>query len=475
MTVQQHATMQTVLAYEDDPGAPLRENVPVRRPVPQLDTQPFPTAISEAAPQPDSAGPGTPAFRYWVAADALSTGCQMWGPLVPTGTQWVPSVGRVLPVHLDEGVDLNAFYDRRSLKFFHQRVEGVDVFSGGSPEIVRHELGHAVLDALRPQLWNAATHEADGLHEAFGDISALLTALQVESLRTAVLTQTQGRIEQSSRMSRLAEQLGWALDKVAPGAAEPDCLRNMSNRFFYRDPVDLPPSGPASMLTSGPHSFSRVFSGAFLKVVAGIFRQQDGQDQAALAEAGRIAGQLLVDAVVAAPVVPGYYAQVAGHMIAADQNRHSGKYGPSLRSAFTRHGILSVNAATSLTAQEIAHRGAALAEATPGGRDEDSLTPITVQGAEYGIKGPLTLFAPGESRRFGVAGSDPAGGSVRPADPEQVATSYLEDLLRRGRIEIPAEHRTDVAIVDDSPRLKTHEIARSETAGGLALVRRCFD
>lgn len=475
MTVQQHATTQTVLVYEDDPGAPLQENVPVRHPVPQLDTQPFPTAIAEAAPQPDGAGPGTPAFRYWVAADALSTGCQTWGPLVPTGTHWVRSVGRVLTVHLDEGVDLNAFYDRQGLKFFHQRVEGVDVFSGGSPEIVRHELGHAVLDALRPQLWNAAMHEADALHEAFGDISALLTALQMESLRTAVLTQTQGRIEQSSRMSRLAEQLGWAVEKVAPGAAEPDCLRNMSNRFFYRDPVELPPSGPANMLTSGPHSFSRVFSGAFLKIVAGIFRQQDNEDQAALAEAGRIAGQLLVDAVVAAPVVAGYYAQVAGHMIAADQRRHSGKYGPSLRMAFTRHGILSVNAATSLTAQEIALQGAAMAEATPGGRDEDGLTAITVQGAGYGITGPLTLYAPGESRRFGIAGSDPAGGSVRPADPEQVATSYLEDLLRRGRVEIPTEHRTDVAIVDDSPRLKTHEIVRSETAEGLALVRRCFD
>lgn len=288
MTVQQHATTQTVLVYEDDPGAPLQENVPVRHPVPQLDTQPFPTAIAEAAPHPDSAGPGTPAFRYWVAAHALSTGCQTWGPLVPTGTQWVPSVGRVLTVHLDEGVDLNAFYDRRGLKFFHQRVEGVDVFSGQSPEIVRHELGHAVLDALRPQLFNAAMHESDALHEAFGDISALLTALQLESLRITVLTQTQGSLEQSSRVSRLAEQLGWAVRKVQPDAAEPDCLRNMSNHFFYRDPVHLPPLGPGNMLTSETHSFSRVFSGAFLKIVAGIFRQQDSQDQAALAEAARI-------------------------------------------------------------------------------------------------------------------------------------------------------------------------------------------
>ncbi|MFE9445805.1 hypothetical protein ACFYO2_44405 [Streptomyces sp. NPDC006602] len=476
MSVQQQQAMnQTVLVYEDDPGPPPGV-VPVRHPVPQLETQPFPTAIAQPAPQPDSAGPGTEAFRYWVAADALSSASMTWGPLVPSGTQWVPSVGRVLTAHLDEGVDLNAFYDRRGLQFFHRTVAGVDVFSAQSPEVVRHELGHAVLDALRPQLWSVAAHEPDGMHEAFADISALLTALQMESLRVTVLAETQGDLELSSRVSRVAEQLGWAIRQIKPDRVEPDCLRNMSNNFFYRDPVQLPPLGPANTLSSGPHSFSRVFSGAFLKVVAGIFRQQPVQDQAALAKAGEIAGQLLVDAVVAAPVVSAYYAQVAGHMIAADQRRFGGAHGQSLRSAFIRHGILSLEAATSLTGPEVARRAAGIAEAAPGGSDDRGLTTVTVQGMAYGIKGPLTLDAPGEVRRFGIAGSDPAGGSLRPADPEQVATSFLEDLLRRGRVHVPEEHRSDTAVVDNNPsRLKTHEIARSESTEGLALLRRCFD
>lgn len=475
MTVQpQQAIDQTVLVYEDDPGAPPGV-VPVRHPVPQLETQPFPTTIAQPAPQPDSAGPGTPSFRYWVAADALSSACRMWGALVPSGTHWVPSVGRVLTVHLDEGVDLNAFYTRTGLEFFHRTVAGVEVFSAQSPEIVRHETGHAVLDALRPQLWNAAMHEADALHEAFGDISALLTALQMESLRVTVLTETQGNLELSSRVSRVAEQLGWAIRQLKPDRADPDCLRNMSNSFFYRDPVELPPVGPANTLTSGPHSFSRVFSGAFLKAVAGIFRQQAVQDQAALAKAAETAGQLLVDAVVSAPVVSGYYAQIAGHMIAADQRRFGGANGRSLRSAFIRHGILSLEAATSITAAEVARRGAGLTESAPGGGDDQGLTTVTVQGTAYGIKGPIALSAPGEMRRFSVAGSAPAGGSLRPADPEQVATSYLEDLLRRGRVHVPEEYRSDTAAVDDNPsRYTTHQIAAGETAESLALVRRRF-
>lgn len=478
MTVQQQqATIQTVLVYEDDPGfPPAHVNMPVPHPVPQLDTQPFPTAIAEPAPQPDSAGPGTEAFRYWVAADALSRASRHWGPLVPTGTQWHPMVGRALTAHLNAGDDLNAFYNRRGLFFFRHTVAGVTVAACESSEVVEHETGHAVLDALRPQLFNAASAEADALHEAFGDISALLTSLRLESLRTAVLAETQGDLELSSRISRTAEQLGWAIRQGHPSAVDPDCLRNMANTFFYTDPVHLPPSAPANALSSEPHSFSRVFSGAFLKVVAGIFHMQDLQDQAGLAAAAEIAGQLVVDAVVAAPVVSGYYAQVAGHMIAADQRRNGGRYGQALRSAFIRHGILSMEAATSITGPEVARRSAGITEAMPGGGDDEGMTAVTIQGTTYGITQPLTLSAPAQERRFGIAGSDPAGGTVRPADPERVATSYLEDLFRRGRVHVPEEHRSEAAFVDVSPtRLKTHEITRATTGEGLILVRRCFD
>ncbi|MFI9568054.1 hypothetical protein [Streptomyces rishiriensis] len=473
---QQHVTLPTVLVYEDDPGFPPQVNMPVPHPVPQLDTQPFPTAIAGNTPQPDSAGPGTEAFRYWVAADSLSRAGQAWGPLVPTGTRWHPRVGRALTAHLDAGVDLNAFYDRRGLWFFRRTVAGVTVATCESNEIVEHETGHAVLDALRPQLFDVVSAEAAALHEAFGDISALLSSLRLESLRTGVLAETQGDLELSSRVSRMAEQLGWAIRQRHPEKVDPDCLRNMANSFFYRDPVLLDSDGPAIMLTSEPHSFSRVFSGAFLKIVAGIFRQQDLQDQAGLAFSAEMAGQLLVDAVVAAPVVSAYYAQVAGHMIAADQRRNGGRYGPSLRSAFIRHGILSLEAVSSLTETEMTRRAAAIAEVAPGGDDAQGLTAVTVQGAMYGVNEPLTLSAPAQERRFGIAGSDPAGGSVRPADPERVATSFLADLFRRGRVHVPEGHRSATAFVDDSAsRLWTHEIAPSATGEGLALVRRCFD
>jgi hypothetical protein len=55
-------------------------------------------------------------------------------------------------------------------------------------------MGHAILDAIKPQLWDAASQEIPAFHESFGDMSAILSALQLQPLRLAVLQETSGRI-----------------------------------------------------------------------------------------------------------------------------------------------------------------------------------------------------------------------------------------------------------------------------------------
>ena len=78
---------------------------------------------------------------------------------------------------------------KQGLSFFHDVVRDatngrqVTVFSGESPDVVAHELGHAVLDSLKPALFELASIEAAAFHESFGDMSAILTALQLPSVR----------------------------------------------------------------------------------------------------------------------------------------------------------------------------------------------------------------------------------------------------------------------------------------------------
>ena len=144
---------------------------------PQLQFQ-----INTTAPPPRPYPVGTPQSRHWIAEEAIARAVNFWGPLLPTGTVW-STLTQPLQVTLDSGVDLNAFYARNAgLKFFHDNVGGKDFFSGESPDVVCHETGHAILDAIRPQLFNAASLEASAIHEAMGDISAMLLHPTVASI-----------------------------------------------------------------------------------------------------------------------------------------------------------------------------------------------------------------------------------------------------------------------------------------------------
>jgi len=72
-----------------------------------------------------------------------------------TFTKWAAT--NTLNVLPRAGKDFNAYYDRSNLKFFYDidTVTKKTVYTAESADIVSHEFGHAFLDILRPDLWNA--------------------------------------------------------------------------------------------------------------------------------------------------------------------------------------------------------------------------------------------------------------------------------------------------------------------------------
>jgi hypothetical protein len=474
------AAATEIAAWEDDPGTPEESRAPIARPVPQLPGKTFPSKIGGRAPAPKTYTVGTANFRYWTAAEALRRVGDYWGSLLP-GVSWFTSVGRQLEVTLDEDQDFNAFYDRAGLHFFHGPVDGTLVYSGESPDVVCHEFGHAVLDAIRPQLWDAAADEVAAFHESFGDMSAMLSSLQLPSVRDDVLHATTGKLSRSSRLSRLAEQLGWAIRSVQPDAVDPDSLRNAANSFFYQDPATLPPRAPASSLSSEPHSFSRVFSGAFLRGLAGIFDAQPKSDSDALLQAAQDMGQLLVSGVEAAPVVPSYYSQVAAHMLEADATDFSGRYADPLKSAFVLHGVLSLDAAGRLSATMSGSGRAARASMVgtigtpvraPRRREDAALPRVAVPGEGYGLTRPLICHAPAEPKRFAVASAATASRSVESPSHDRAAANFAESLFRRGRVDIGGVSGAELAPASKLSH-KTHQLR--DDPDGLLLSRRLFD
>ena len=419
--------MPGIAAWEDDPrSSPAAE--PVGRPVPSLDHAGLSLAIVGQQPAARVYPSGTPGFRYWTAADALARSVRCWQRAVPASTRWHKR--RPLAVDLDAGDDLNAYYDRQQLCFFHARVGGITVYSGESPDVVCHELGHALLDAVRPQLWNAASIEVASLHESFGDISAMLSALELAAVREDVLRVTAGRVSRASRVSRLAEQLGWAIRQSHPDAVDPDCLRNAVNSFFYRQPEGLPPMAPASALSSEPHSFSRVFTAAWLESLAGMLELR-GDDAEALSQVATDAGRLLVSAAAGARITSNYFAQVASELLAADERLTRGEYQAAIRRAFVGRGILSMASAGARVT-----RGAAPG---PGRRPRGGALPVVevpIDGRTFGLRlRRLLVEAPLGAARWSARSAAADLGPLAAAPPERASRAFVEDLLRRGRVD----------------------------------------
>lgn len=408
---------------------------------------------------------GTNEFRYWVAAEALARGLDFWTPLLPADTAWATPDGK-LTVRLDLGADLNAYYRRHfsQLEFYHFTVGGQTVFSGESPNVLCHELGHAILDAVRPQLYHAASIEAAALHEAFGDISAILCTLQIPAVREAIIEETGGRLYRTTFLSRVAEQMGNAIRAVRPDAVKADCMRNAVNSFFYCDPALLPPKAPANVLSSAPHSFGRIVTGAFFEAFAGMLAAHSSSPtpddvQTVAHDAGRI----LIEGVRNAPVVPNYFSQVSAHMIAADEVGFGRKYREALIAGFVRHGTLSLEAAGALTsppppASELLGVADAHGDGPEGGGR--ALPRKAIAGPAFGLVfDTIVVEAPAEPERYQVAAAHTDVGSVVPPTDISAARSFLEDLFRLGRVDV-FEHADPQTRIAHATAKKTHTVGR---------------
>ena len=160
------------------------------------------------------------------------------------------------------GNQLNAFYNRRALKFFHTNIPGLGmVFTSDSADVVAHEMGHALLDAQRPDFWNVQALEIWAFHEAYADITAIVGMMQYKKVLNYVLNETGGDLRKGNCVSKIAEQLGEALYALTKGKGgyNPDFLRSAINDFNYKNPSQLPKKAPENRLCAECHSFGRVF------------------------------------------------------------------------------------------------------------------------------------------------------------------------------------------------------------------------
>ncbi len=221
---------------------------------------------------------GTPQFdqvnAYAIVANTLS----MYDKYLGRQAQW--SFRGPLTVVPHKGTGKTAYFNGRegSINFFEWQSPslGKRVTTSQSADVIAHEIGHAVWDGLRPRA--GYSNEAGAFHEAFGDCSALLHALQQDSNLSKALQQNGGDLRQPSLISRMAEEFGTAFNKEDkdPNNDDRPYYRTALNEFKYIDPKklpddDYPPTVGEDVLTREFHSFSRVWSGAFYRMLTALY------------------------------------------------------------------------------------------------------------------------------------------------------------------------------------------------------------
>ncbi len=275
---------------------------------------------------------------------------------------------------------VNAGYSRPSEKRpFHvgagYRVE-YHLYTVNSAEVISHEVGHAILDAVYPTLWDGSLPlVVQAFHESFGDISAMLTTLSDPDVREKMLGDTGGEVDKTNLASKFAEEVGTVMfanrkddDGKNNGAqfSLPDCGRDAvaSNPednpnpppqhfpFSFRDEKSLALSFAqgqdySNTVISEAHNFSRVFTMAFYDSVANAYDRllggggdSDAQDSA-LREAAGCMGKLLARAILRQPGDFGhFYKSVAKKMFEVDKALYGGEFRDDMKGSGDGNGFV---------------------------------------------------------------------------------------------------------------------------------------
>lgn len=244
------------------------------------------------------------------------------------------------------GKDINAYYDRTSLRFFFfgDKKAKKNIFTCNSRSIVTHEFGHAFLDILRPDWWDVQAVEIWAFHESFGDITAILSSLQKDELVEIAIKETDGDLMKSNILTRLAIEMGQGLYNLTNGenGESPNFLRDASQKFNYIEPEKLPSDGRDDELINECHNFSRIFTSAFWEIIVKIalFHSQEGTSlKESVKMSADILTQYLLTAVVNSPTTARLFDAIAVQMLCADQI-NKGKYQTIINEVFKSRNIL---------------------------------------------------------------------------------------------------------------------------------------
>jgi hypothetical protein len=288
---------------------------------------------------------------YFVAHQTLQVAEEYAGREIPWS--FSKELGReemIIHPHAGAGV-VNAFYSSEggSINFFSYKNDDKVVHRTGlQSDVVAHEAGHAILDALRPTYIRTLAVPAGGFHESFGDMIAMLRALKEPSIIASLKEETKGDLSKSNVVSRVAEQLG-------QDAYGTNYLRDAVNDHQFADQHFLPyvdrehrnPEGKPDGNSFGtePHAYATLFTGAFYDLFGALYENAAKDPNVnftdAVSTARDQAGELLLRAVEFAPIGNPAYPEMAEAFLQADAIDNAGALRPFIEEAFRGRNVIN--------------------------------------------------------------------------------------------------------------------------------------
>ena len=293
---------------------------------------------------PDGAPRQNSAMAFASAAITVNAFREVFGEEM----KWAFQYDKLL-VRAHAGKDFNANYRRESGtgNFYEELDPGrnAKVHSGASSDIVAHEVGHAILDAVRPEYFSSWGPEPAAFHESFGDMMSIHMALRHDGVVARLLEQTGGDLRKQNLVAQMGEELGTGLNHVAgKDTTGGNYLRNAINDFRYDDPSKIPTEkGGPNELGWGKHSMSRLWTGAHYDVLTAMVRERidSGMDPAqAVKQSNEELFGMLVSMLRESPRGKFTFKDMAIAFIQADKLHHQGKRSELLQKVFTERNIL---------------------------------------------------------------------------------------------------------------------------------------
>ncbi len=137
-----------------------------------------------------------------------------------------------LKILIRHGDQENAQYfrDNKEIRLCYFDSAETRVYTSSSPDIVAHEVAHAILDGIAPDLLDCPLYDTYAIHEAVADLTAMFLSFEMNHYTDHLLDKYDGDLSKAKEFGWIAEQFGAEMTD----SGNEHYLRSLYSEYSFR-------------------------------------------------------------------------------------------------------------------------------------------------------------------------------------------------------------------------------------------------